>query len=50
MNELFEKQRNAMVDDYEAKLRALEERMKGEYERMRSGMQAKIDDLLEQLR
>ena len=27
MNELFEKQRSAMVNDYEAKLKELEERM-----------------------
>ena len=39
-----------MVEDYERKLREMEERMNKEFETMRSEMQAKIDDLIDQLR
>ena len=50
MHDMFEKQKNNLIEDYEAKLRELEERMNNDFEVMRTEMQAKIDDLIEQLR
>ena len=50
MNDLFENQKNTMIEDYERRLRELEAHKTAEFESMQTELQAKIDDLLEQLR
>ena len=50
MNKLFETQRQTLIDDYEQRLRELEELKNSEFETMRKQMQQQIDDLLETLR
>lgn len=50
MNELFENQKNTMIEDYERRLRELEARKTAEFDSMQNQLQAQIDDLLEQLR
>jgi len=50
MNELFENQKNTMIEDYERRLRELEAKKTVEFDNMRNELQAKINDLLEQLR
>ena len=50
MNKLFETQRQTLIDDYEKRLRELEELKNSEFETMRKQMQQQIDDLLETLR
>ena len=50
MNKLFETQRQTLIDEYEKRLRELEELKNSEFETMRKQMQQQIDDLLETLR
>ena len=50
MNKLFETQRQTLIDEYEKRLRELEELKNSEFETMRKQMQWQIDDLLETLR
>ena len=50
MTSEFQAQTQALVTDYEDKLREQQDRMSREFETMRTEMQAKIDDLIEQLR
>ena len=50
MTEMFEKQKTVIIEEYERKLKELEARMNSDFETMRTEMQAKIDDLVEQLR
>ena len=50
MNDLFEKQKNSMIEDYERRLRELEARKTQEFNAMQGELQAKIDELMETLR
>ena len=50
MQSQFESQRGALIQEYELKIKEQSERMGTEFETMRTEMQAKIDDLVEQLR
>lgn len=50
MNKLFESQKQALIDDYEQRLRELEKIKNDEFNSMKAEMQKQIDDLLETLR
>ena len=50
MNQLFENERNTMVEDYERKLKELEAQKNAEFNSMQTDLQEKIRDLEEQLR
>lgn len=50
MQSQFESQRGALIQEYELNIKEQSERMSREFETMRTEMQAKIDDLIEQLR
>ena len=50
MNELFENQKNTMINDYERRLRELEAKKTAEFDSMRNELQTKIEELMEQLR
>jgi len=40
MNELFDREKNAVINDYEGKLRQMENTKDAEFEKMRSTLQA----------
>ena len=50
MNELFEKQKDQMQEDHQNAMTKQEEHLVGEREAMRSKLQNRIDELLEELR
>ena len=45
MNRLFENQKSTMIEDYERRLKELEERKTSEFNDMQSNLQKQIDDL-----
>ena len=50
MNKLFETQKQQLIDDYEQRLRELEQLKNDQYKVMKDEMQKQIDELLETLR
>ncbi len=49
MNQLFEREKTTLTNDYEGRLSELDSRKSAEFEKMRSTLQNQIDDLLRQL-
>ena len=50
MNKLFETQKQQLIDDYEQRLRELEQLKDDQFKAMKDDMQKQIDELLETLR
>ena len=50
MNKLFETQKQQLIDDYEHRLRELEQLKDDQFKAMKDDMQKQIDELLETLR
>lgn len=50
MNQLFETQKQQLIDDYEQRLRELEQLKDDQFKVMKDDMQKQIDELLETLR
>ena len=50
MNKLFETQKQQLIDDYEQRLRELEQLKNDQYKVMKDEMQKQIDELLETLK
>lgn len=49
MNNLFESQKQAQIQDYERRLKELEEKKTNEFDHMQSILQKQIDELKAQL-
>lgn len=45
MNKLFENQKNALIEDYEQRLRDLEAKMRSDFEQMQAKLNTEINEL-----